>query len=271
MTGAASSWQVCGASCRGRMHIRTGRPNEDAFAFQPEAGAASRIVASVSDGHGSAPHFRSGKGAEIAAQTISDILAWNIDSPDEDELDDGLAGQIIAHWRESIFADAEAHPFSKEEEQLCRGLVPIAYGSTLIGFVANGQLCHMLQIGDGDLLLGFADGRIERPLRADEGLHGEETYSLCQDDAEQHFRVASLWREVDGRWPDFAMLATDGVSKSFADDAAFYDAAAQLRSLAFEDWDALTGELAEWLDRVSQHGSGDDSTMCIAIRQGARD
>jgi serine/threonine protein phosphatase PrpC len=125
----------------------------------------------------------------------------------------------------------------------------------------------MLQIGDGDLLLGYPDGRVESPLRPDQGLTGEETYSLCQEDAEARFRFASMWRSGGVAWPDFALLASDGVSKSFRDDDAFRAAAAQLREVAGHDWQATLEALPDWLADVSQNGSGDDATLCMAIRR----
>ncbi len=261
-------WKIAGASVRGAAHVRSGLPNQDAVDYLPKTGAGVRIVAAVSDGHGSAPHFRSATGAKLATLGVTDILSWHLDAQEEDEAEGALAGEIVAHWRASVLADIEANPFEEADIQIATCSAHTAYGATLIAAATNENVAILLQIGDGDLLLGYADGSIERPLPDDGGLQGEETYSLCQENAGQYFRLATLWNQDDHRWPDFILLATDGVSKSFRDDASFEDAARHLRSLAHENWEETIEALPGWLEEVSGNGSGDDSTTCIAIRPG---
>lgn len=265
MTGDNSVWRIGGASARGASHIRSGRPNQDALLWSPSDGAGHRIAAAVSDGHGAPAHFRSGEGAEIAVRCAVDILAWHFDEREQGEGEESLAGTIAAAWRRGVDAHLADHPFDPADP-LLTGSRLFPYGATLLALAADEAAMLMLQIGDGDLLLGFADGRIESPLGADEGLTGEQTYSLCQEGAEARFRLASIWRSGGGAWPDFALLASDGVSKSFRDDGAFRAAAAQLRTLGARDWPAMLDALPEWLAAVSHNGSGDDATICIAMR-----
>lgn len=256
----SSGWRIGGASVRGAAHIRTGWPNQDAVAWSPPDGAGARVVAAVSDGHGAAAHFRSGEGARIAVDTAVDLLAWHLDDGEEDE--GALGGAILSGWRKAVERHLANNPY--DTTQTGSHLSP--YGATLLTLAANEDVIAMVQIGDGDLMLGYPDGRIERPLRSDEGLVGEQTYSLCLDDAERHFRVASLWKGDESNWPDFALLASDGVSKSFRDEAAFHDAVRQLRTLAANQWGETLAALPKWLSDVSSNGSGDDSTICIVIR-----
>ena len=75
-----------------------------------------------------------------------------------------------------------------------------------------------------------------------------------------------LWREADRAWPDFVFLATDGVSKSFQDDRAFEAEVARLRASALSDFDRFINEAPDWLATVSSRGSGDDATLCVAVR-----
>ncbi|MCC3306026.1 PP2C family serine/threonine-protein phosphatase [Sneathiella sp. HT1-7] len=259
-------WKIAGASVRGAAHSRSGRPNQDAVMFLPDTGIGTRIVAAVSDGHGSAPYFRSSTGARLATQGAADILAWHLDTPDEDEIEGALVGEIISHWQTSVIADLDTNPISEEEGHYPSRSAFTPYGTTLITAAANENIAILLQIGDGDLLLGYADGNIERPLRDDVGLQGEETYSLCQDDAGQYFRIATMWNQGDQRWPDFLLLATDGVAKSFRDNSGFEEAIKHLRTLAHNNWEETIEALPAWLEEVSSNGSGDDSTICIAIR-----
>jgi serine/threonine protein phosphatase PrpC len=265
MSVRREAWLVGGASVRGAAHIRSGRPNQDAVRWLPEAGDGARVVGAVADGHGGAPHFRSDQGARIAVDRTVDILAWRIDEAgDQEEAE--LAAELLRAWRDGVAAHLSQAPYAPADPVAPeRPLMP--YGATLLTFAAAPRVIELLQIGDGDVVLGFARERMERPLGRDSGMIGEETYSLCLADAERRARSASLWRDDVAEWPDFVLLATDGVSKSFRDDGAFLEAVAQLRRLAAAQWDATVEALPEWLERVSAAGSGDDSTVCIAMRR----
>jgi hypothetical protein len=255
-----SEWLIGGASVRGSAHVRNDRPNQDAIAWLPGSGRGGRIVGAVSDGHGAPLHFRSDVGSRLAVDRAADVVAWHLDEDEADEAEGALAGEILDAWRSAVddhLADNPPPPGTTA------GM--LSYGATLIALGATSSLLTMMQIGDGDLLLGFADGRLERPLRADSGLVGEETYSLCQADAQIRFRVATMWRG-EGEWPDFALLATDGVSKSFRDEASFLAAAARFHKLAADDWQGTLDALPDWLAEVSAKGSGDDSSLCLARR-----
>lgn len=262
-------WSIGGSSAIGSAHLRRDMPNQDAMACSPRQGEAQRVVLAVSDGHGSAPHFRSGTGARLAVDGAVAVIEWHLAAADDDEEADGsLAGEILQYWQQSVATHIAAHPFGASEQAFAHPSAYIPYGATLLAVGADASTAHLLQIGDGDILIGFTDGRIERPLRADEGLLGEETYSLCQDNAEGHFRVATLWRRTDAEWPDFILLASDGVSKSFGNPQDFEDAARQLRRLAHDDFDGMVAALPAWLSDLSANGSGDDSTLCFAVRAG---
>ena len=261
-----SEWRIGGASVRGPAHIRGGKPNQDSIAWLPQGGTGARIVAAVSDGHGAAPHFRSDLGSAFAVAAASEVLAWDLDEPESDEFEGGLVGEIARAWRAKVEAHLAAEPL-----ETANGASFIPYGATLLAAGATEEQLIALQIGDGDLLIGYPDGRIERPLASDKGLVGEQTYSLCQGDAEQRFRLAIFWRSEDKPLPDFLMLATDGVSKSFRDDALFTAAIASLRGLAFENWERTLSALPGWLSDVTTQGSGDDSTLCLALRGAAGD
>lgn len=261
MSGASPHWKVAGASALGSYHARDGRPNQDALAWTPPDGVGARIVAAVSDGHGAAIHFRSDRGARIAVERAVDVLARHMD--DDDPVEEALACTIVHAWRSSVNADLLADPLTVRGARPGAALAP--YGTTLIGIAASAAELTLFQIGDGDLLLVYPDGRVDRPFAPDTDLVGEQTYSLCMDDAEAHVRTASFWRNGAGDWPLAALLSTDGVSKSFRTDAAFRDAARQLADQAKSDWAGFASELHRWLAAVSHHGSGDDATLCLAL------
>lgn len=257
-------WIVGGASARGSAHIRTGKPNQDAVSWGSSADG-TRLVGAIADGHGAAAHFRSGIGAQIAVRQAVTLLLHHLDDQWIDETDSAIAAEILTHWQRDVSAHLAGNPYSDAEALLPQSTPLSPYGATLAAFAASDAMIFALHIGDGDLLLGYPGGRLEHPLRPDTGLRGEETYSLCLPDAVERFRVAARWRQDGEALPDFLFAASDGVSKSFRDEAAFLAAVAALRARAAEDWDALIAALPAWLTEISAVGSGDDCTVCIAI------
>ncbi len=260
ITNVASGWRVGGASVRGPSHIRSGAPNEDAWLTVTD-GATRPTIAAVSDGHGAAPYFRSHLGSEFAVRAAATVLETQLD-----DADGGLCSDILARWRHDVRAHIAANPYSDTERKSLIQPPLSPYGATLLAAGVNAGVLALAQIGDGDLLLGYADERLERPLPAGPALSGELTFSLCQEDAISWFKSAVLWRDANRPWPDFIFIATDGVSKSFRDDGAFEAEVARLRASAFADWERFISDAPNWLSTVSSRGSGDDATMCVAIR-----
>ncbi|RYG44953.1 hypothetical protein EON79_13775, partial [bacterium] len=69
-----SVWEVLQGSVQGASHKDKDLPNQDSVkVVQPSAGALP-IVAVVSDGHGSEPHFRSNAGSRLATERVAQIL-----------------------------------------------------------------------------------------------------------------------------------------------------------------------------------------------------
>lgn len=260
MSGAAK-WRLGGASVRGLTHERRGAPNQDAWVCQ-NPDKKNPAIAAVADGHGAAAHFRSGTGAELAVRAALSVLQSELDDADGGE----LAGAVVARWRADVRAHMGANPYTEAERRLADHPPLSPYGATLIAAGVNSGVLALLQIGDGDLVLGYPDGRLERPLPAGPTLKGEQTFSLCQEDALTWFRSAVLWRSDDRPWPDFVFMATDGVSKSFHDDDAFLSAVADIRAASERDFERFIENAPAWLSTVSKQGSGDDATLCLARR-----
>ncbi len=246
-------WKTAGASVLGASHRRRDLPNQDAWLAEPGLDGGAGFLIAVADGHGSPRHHRSDVGAQLAVQALRDVLAWFFDDPDS--LPE-LAEDLHALWLQSVREDLARNPCDE-------GV--IAYGSTLVAVAARGNHLLALQLGDGDLLLGYADGAIVRPFE-DDDLVGEETYSLCMDNAARFVKRRLFSRVQAARWPDFAFVSTDGVSKSFVDGEAFMSVVANYRDLSAEgnSLKSTVEALPGWLREVTDNGSGDDATLCIA-------
>jgi serine/threonine protein phosphatase PrpC len=260
-------WIVGGASVRGAAHQRRGMPNQDAINWLPRETTARHFIAAVADGHGALPHVHSRIGAQLAVEGASSALEWFLSGEASDAAAVELKAETLLVWRDAVARHAEA--LAGEDDWVEPTVdTHVHYGSTLLAMAASDEMTVVLQIGDGDLLLGYPDGRLERPLPQDDGLVGEQTYSLCTPDALSRFRVAVL-RDMEAP-PDFALLATDGLSKSFAGEADFRKVVAHYRhAMLTGDPSAALGALPDWLASVSKRGSGDDVTLCLAARRAA--
>jgi serine/threonine protein phosphatase PrpC len=266
-TAVGNAWSFGGASVRGAAHIRRGQPNQDAIGWLPATitqGVRS-FAAAVSDGHGAAPYYRSDVGARLAVEAAKTVLGRFLEAPDPPADPRAVAAEILAGWRAAVMQDLAGNPIDadwidSEQERL------LPYGATLAAVAVRPDRLIAVQVGDGDMLLGYPDGRLERPLPSDQGLIGEQTYSLCLDDAIERFRVR-LYQCVQGQpWPDFVMLSTDGVAKSFADEKAFQSIARDYRaSVRRMGLGSVLAQLETWLNDVTQRGSGDDVTLYLAV------
>lgn len=255
-------WQAGGASVIGASHLRNDLPNQDAHLAFPADAKAQRAVLAVSDGHGSAPSFRSDIGARFAVEAACEVLDWFLDDPDVFAAGQTLARDIVESWRAKVAADIECNPLPSDKSG--SGYLP--YGATVIVVGVTPTLLVALQIGDGDLLFGYGDDDFERPLPDDDGLVGEQTYSLCLDNAADFARLYIVEREDALRWPDFIFLSTDGIAKSFQSDRDYISVGGSYRKLAFGDFGSALDNASDWLRDVTTKGSGDDVTMCFAAR-----
>ncbi|MEM1229665.1 MAG: PP2C family serine/threonine-protein phosphatase [Pseudomonadota bacterium] len=263
MSEPSSEWRCGGASVQGSAHKRRNQPNQDAIWWSPRADEDEQFAIAVADGHGGPAYHRSHVGAQLALQALEEALAWYFDEPEPPER---LAEDVVTVWRQLVDAHIAAHPLpATAQGERSRE----AYGTTLVCVAGTPRHLLTLQVGDGDLMLGYPDGTVERPLPDDQGLQGEQTYSLCMADAPAHTRTLLRHRSPDQPWPDFAMVATDGVSKSFVSEAAFEKVVQSYRTLVPTKRELLATleALPGWLDEVSVNGSGDDASLCMASRR----
>lgn len=247
-------WSALSASVRGATHVRGGLPNQDAVQVE----TLPAIVA-VADGHGSDKCFRSHVGSQLAVQIAVSVLREFAAS--QAALADAakLPAEITRRWRTAVADDLATNPLSHDY----RHEPAVAYGATLVCALLGPDYLLCLQLGDGEILTAARESaEAVQPIAADPALIANETTSLCQPEAERHFRVR--FQTFDGPPPALILLATDGYPNSFATPEGFRQVATDLLAiLDAEGVESVMQSLPGWLEEASQQGSGDDVSVAI--------
>jgi serine/threonine protein phosphatase PrpC len=272
--GMPIEWQVVGQSVRGATHERNGLPNQDAIYWLPASGRGRSAVLAVADGHGSARYPRSHAGARIAVETavllIDDFLRSqsNVDSLSliKDATQEWLPRALVRNWAEAVAEDLRTEPLSESELSLLGAGASressIAYGATLLVAAVNERFAIYLQLGDGEILTVSDRGDVTRPLSKDDRLFGNETTSLCANEAWRDFRVH--FQPLTQSPPALVLLSTDGYPNSFRDESGFLKVGSDILDMVQENGLAsVQDHLAGWLSDSTRAGSGDDVTLGI--------
>jgi Protein phosphatase 2C len=254
------------------VHVRKNLPNQDAVAWLPVSGEGERVVMAVSDGHGGAASPRSALGAAIAVELTTEAL-WHLPHPLTPDLVHRTLGAIVSRWRQRVSEHLEQNPLTPAEldgKGVCAAgstaVLPerpaVAYGATLLFAVVSCEQLLLGQIGDGDVLLVGADGRVERPLPLDARLVAHVTTSLSDDDPLDSART----RVLDPVGSRLVLLSSDGYANSFATDEAFLQVGWDvLRTVDEQGIGSVRNSLPAWLAETTLHGSGDDISVAIAV------
>jgi hypothetical protein len=271
------SWHISAGGARGAAHCAAGLPNQDSMARSTTPGGAGIVVA-VADGHGHRRHFRSAKGSALAVATgcgvgsqLAPDLTGHAHQEDAIAALRSAAAALVREWRSAVAAHLAAQPYTAEEQAALdsAGDGPdVPYGSTLLVAVVCPRWVACAQIGDGDILAIRADGRSTVPLPGDDRLDGLRTTSLCQENAEQSFRVGVQDLQAD---PLIALLlATDGFGNSQAADPWQPGFGQDLAKLAAEhDHRWFDRQVPQWAERcASTEGGGDDTTIVLLLNPG---
>ena len=270
----AIAWQVVGQTVQGAAHERNGLPNQDAICWLPASGRGSSAVLAVADGHGSPRYPRSHTGARLAVETavrlIDDFIGSQSDVDNlsliKDATQEWLPRALVRNWAEAVAADLQTEPLSETELFLLgpgsSRELSIAYGATLIVTAVTERFILYLQLGDGDILCVSQSGEVTRPLSKDDRLFGNETTSLCANEAWRDFRVQ--FQPLTQSPPALVLLSTDGYPNSFRDESGFLQVGSDILDLVHENGLASVNDrLAGWLRDSTRAGSGDDVTLGI--------
>jgi serine/threonine protein phosphatase PrpC len=267
------TWQLFTASVQGASHLSSATPNQDAVASRGDHVTGSLAIA-VADGHGDPRHFRSGRGSRFAVQVGCDLalqFAHSLGGDPEQASLPALLGTeltpaVVAAWRRAVRDDLQAHPLTPEEAAVAGREALVAYGSTLLVALLSEAWAVVAQIGDGDILAVEPGGNAVSPLPPDPWIRGRFTTSLCQEDPLGSFRTAAL--DLRREPLDVLLLATDGFGNSQVDDPWYQPFARDLMRQIRERGAARVGAgVGDWAARcASREGSGDDTTIALAVR-----
>ncbi|MDM8557679.1 PP2C family serine/threonine-protein phosphatase [Candidatus Parabeggiatoa sp. HSG14] len=251
---------------RGASHRRNNVPCQDAYARSKTIKNKSCIALAVADGHGDSQHDLSEQGAILATTLAVKKLVEFCDnfanSPMllKKNFKQDFPRLIGRHWRQAVLKDAATRfPLqidnSKDISQLIR-----RYGTTLLVALIQPDALLLGQIGDGDILCISPEGDVKRPLNQNKEFIGNVTYSLSSPGADKLWQTATLTRHKGNA----LLLATDGLSNAFTDEAQFHVFARSLltriKEFGIESVDAA---MPQWLDDYSEHATGDDITLLI--------
>ena len=246
----------------------------------------------ISDGHGGEKYFRSAAGAYLACKIGKERISSFMESIRRDgrvfrdfifhrskreEMISRLEKSIIQRWNEEIEADMAACPFDSEElcklnesdkEAVCKTPAK-AYGATFIAAVVTENYLFVLKLGDGNVCV-FKDGKAELFYGANGELRDEElqfnlTTSLCNGDADKEFKHCYVDTH-NNHGIGGVVLTTDGVINSYTSEQAYLDFIGNIfQGYREETLEAAHNELAEFLPRLSEKGSGDDLSVGIVF------
>ena len=229
----------------------------------------SFCVAAVADGHGSAKHFRSAAGSEmatrVAIRSVCDFYERNGDLSvffrnDPRTAARKIAANIICGWNDEIAAHIKLLPLDDREQRISRtyeGLsTELIYGATLLLAIVTEEDYFGLQIGDG-CFTATVSGYPMIPMPEDERLVGNLTTSLCDSDAISGFRY--VYREERC---DAVTLSSDGLINSFLSAEDFLKFTRRITEAIKSD---STSALSEHLSIRSQQGSRDDISVAALL------
>ena len=277
-------WNVIAETIRGASHHRNGLPNQDAVkTFQSIAGGFPLIVA-VADGHGSARCTHSHIGAQFAVDAAIEIIYQafalpELTLPQIRDLSKSIPKSIYRSWQEKV--DFYSNYITTENAEFILKKVNrvfditkeikdylwcpyisnslliqpidkkryVPFGTTLLTACVLEHCILYWQIGDGDIVIVQSNGTLMSPISHDDRLLGNDTTSLCRENAWLDFRNAFL---PIIETPKAIFLVSDGYKNSFKYKEGFDQALLDIHSYIKTDGvDWVQSELTEWLNEAS--------------------
>lgn len=253
-------WRCLAASVTGPSHAKSGAPCQDSQGTRVlTRGGQETLIACVADGAGSAA--KSDDGSSLACVTILELATEFFEKHEGslEKLDRETAVGWCQEARERLAQLAE-----KREDKLRD------YATTLCVAILGPEKAAFFQVGDG-AIVARRTGVMGVVFWPQSGEYANSTTFLTIDQVEQHVEFC----EATAPYDDLALF-TDGIERlalSFEGQTPhppfFEPLFKTLRSAP--DPDALSAELAKFLDSESMRNrSDDDKTVILAAQTAAR-
>ena len=265
--------QIYGVSVQGASHVRNQIPCQDNFKQLQVSDHA--VILAVADGHGSTSCPYSKTGSKIAVNVfcaiMEDLLNGFVDNEEqlltylnrEGELT--IAQDIDAEWKRRVW---KAHIDNKREKplddngEIDKAAVYKQYGTTLLGLFITERYIFAFQLGDGDMV--YVDASGVQPIIEGDKILGTETHSLCKLDAWKN-AISMIRMREETEAPHLFMISTDGFSNSYRTQEEYFVSCKDYYALILEHgFEAVAGQIKDWLKETSELGSGDDITLALA-------
>jgi hypothetical protein len=258
------AWRTAYASAAGTSHARRGAACQDAGRCDvvQATDGSEVLVASVSDGAGSAP--RSEQGARLAVESFQRVFGERArEQPGLGFLDEDCARTWLASLQADIAAIAEVE-----------GLPARDYACTFLGAVIGPAAAAFLQIGDGAIVV--ADGRDDDEHRwitwPQHGEFANSTFFVTMEEAGQ--MLAFTRRETDdARTPIRELVMfSDGLERLILDMRGRTVHSPSVRPIltwlaGTEPPGGVSDVLASYLDSANvNRRTDDDKTLVVATR-----
>ena len=238
-------------------------------------------VVAVSDGHGGVKYVRSGIGAEFAVSGACKAAALNSNLTNEmrgayiDQIASHIKTRILDAWFKDVDNFTMNYPFLDEElcalsENARNDLIANprkAYGCTLLWVVAYEDMLVTFQLGDGNIILLYEDGRVESTNDLSVHEPGEETESLCMVSSPHEIKHQVYRSDEKGEGlPVLVAISSDGLYKSYELDEDFL----KIPKICFDtlresnfNREKVESIIKDFLQVVTDKGAGDDTTLGI--------
>jgi len=267
--------KICGKSVTGASHIRAEKPCQDSHKCLKISDTVT--VLAVADGHGSERCLYSKTGSQIAVNTFCSVIKELLASCENQPLEfltsylnrEGelrISQTIEEEWKNRVW---KAHLKNKREKATDadgnpdKNSVYRLYGTTLLGLLIMPEFLFGFQLGDGDILR--IDGeQVQSVIMADKIL-GTETHSLSSQNAWKKAITVMRSRDETAESPHMYLMSTDGFANSYPSTEAFEQTCREYFEMIQEHgFEAVAGNLRDWLNETSEQGCGDDITVVMA-------
>lgn len=247
-------------------------------------------IAIVADGHGSDSYFRSHVGSEIAINVALEVFKRAVDSMsewDEEKINqkkhdrewqntfmNRMKDGIACYWSKTVEEDFKSNPFAESELQCAekkyqnrytmQGRFNWAYGTTLLGAVVMPNMWFAVQIGDGNIVENYGEGKFVESMPEDP-VNGksEASASLCQSDALAVFRHYINFEKI----PQMVILHTDGIDDSLLDDETRNDVYLAIGSSFVKSYDDAVNNISNNIVKhIAENWKRDDTSVAGIVR-----